>query len=428
MIPVSAPGRRRSDYWAGVVIVGLAVLCMLLMARINSDRKDPGDMIEYKVVFDLASGVEGVTPGSLVFYGGIEVGRIEGVSYQDRVLTVRTLIQKKFRLHPGATITRSGSLIGGKASFVIKSTGDNNANALPDGSRIKASSSKGGAGAIVGHRNADRLGRIQEALSRTSDDFGMVESGLAEIRKTRDSVEDFSAEVNTDLKTWEPRMKAIESRVDLISPKLSAAGENLSTMKDSAVSLEGDWLQLQTLFTDERFETLKTDLEQALADFDELASRFEQSILPRAESIADAIETLETHSEASLAELQRLSKEGRRTMQTFVANSTLAAQELVLAKDEIIGSLGLSLLERPSELDMNLMIREEALEAWARTATRLQLLLGAVESLKIDPSDSSRAPETLDRLREELQRTLDAYLDSQKRIFSPTASPAAAAE
>lgn len=425
---MSAPARKRSDYWAGVVILGVAVLCMLLMARINHNRKDPGNMIEYKVVFDLASGVEGVTPGSLVFYGGIEVGRIEGVSYENGVLTVKTMIQEKFRLHPGATITRSGSLIGGKASFVIESTGDRGASPLADGSSIRASSSKGGASAIVGDRNADRLSRIREAVNRLGDDYGMIESTLTDFQRTRDSVEDFSAEVNADLEGWDPRLTSIESRFESISPKFSAAGEHLTTMRESAVRFENDWEQLQALFTGERFETLKTDLEQALADYEELSSSFQQSVLPRAESIANGIETLGTQSDTTLAELQRLSGQGRRSMQIFVANSTLAAQELVLAKDEVIGSLGLSLLERPSELDMNLMIRAEALETWARTATRIQLLLGAVESLEIDPSDSETAAETLDRLREELQRTLDAYLETQKRIFSQSRRSTAAVE
>ena len=58
----------------------------------------------------------------------------------------------------------------------------------------------------------------------------------------------------------------------------------------------------------------------------------------------------------------------------------------------------------------------------------VQLLLGAVESLEIDPSDSETAAETLDRLREELQRTLDAYLETQKRIFSQSRRSTAAVE
>jgi oligoendopeptidase F len=180
--------------------------------------------------------------------------------------------------------------------------------------------------------------------------------------------------------------------------------------------------RLRLLFTDERFETLKNDLEQAMTNYESLSSTFNEEIVPKAESIMKTIQDSEARGKQTLAELQRMAGEGRGTMQMFVANSTLAAQELILAQDEILSTLGLSLLERPTQLDLELMIREEALGMWARTATRIQLILGAVESLDIDPEEFQAAEEILQRLRGELQKTLEDYLAAQKRIFR-TAEP-----
>ena len=194
------------------------------------------------------------------------------------------------------------------------------------------------------------------------------------------------------------------------------------TQEDVVEEVVEDVDRLRLLFTDERFEKLKSDLEQAMTNYESLSSTFNDEIVPRTKSIMEAIENSETMGKKTLAELQRMASQGRGTMQMFVANSTLAAQELLLAQDEILSTLGLSLLERPTQLDLELMIREEALEMWARTATRIHLLLGAVESLDIDSGESKQAEETLQRLRGELQRTLDDYLAVQKRIFR-TAEP-----
>ena len=423
MIFVSASGtRQRSNYWAGVVIVVLAAICLMLMARISHNRKNPSNMIEYSVVFNLSSGVNGVSPGSLVYYGGIEVGIIEGVAYKNGTLTVKTLVQNKFRLHPGAMIIRSESLIGGQASFVIVSTGNKDKSPLPNGASIMAAKNEDGARKIVGQENADHLKRIRDAISRFEDDYGDVSMSLDGFRDTRNEIEQFTAEVRSDVETWTPTMETMQTRLDSIGPRVSTAGEDLAGVNESAGRMIEDVDRLRLLFTDERFETLKNDLELAMTNYESLSSTFNEEIVPKTKSIMKAIEDSEARGKQTLAELQRMAGEGRGTMQIFVANSTLAAQELILAQDEILSTLGLSLLERPTQLDLELMIREEALEMWARTATRIHLLLGAVESLDIDSDESKRAEEILQRLRGELQKTLDDYLAVQKRIFN-TAEP-----
>lgn len=429
VIFVNASGsRQRSDYWAGVVIVVLVFLCLLTMVRVNDQRMNPSNMVQYQVEFDLASGVEGVTPGSLVYYGGIEVGWIESVSYRNSILTVKTLIQDQFRLHPGATVTRAGSLIGGKASFVIESTGNKDKEPLPSGSIIKGANLNDGASLIVGRKNAEHLASIRRSLSQTSDDYSLIEPDLKRFRDTRDALEDFSAIVKSDMEKWNPKIEAIQSRLDSISPRLSTAGEDLAKMNDSAGTVIDDANQLSALFTDERFEKLKNDFEQAMASYEELSSTFDKEIVPKTEYIVKTMKDSEGRAEEALATLQRMSGEGRRTMQLFVANSTLAAQELIIAQNEILSTLGLSLLEHPTELDVEFMVREEALQMWARTAIRIQLLLSAVESMKIEPGKSKSAEEILKRLRGELQNTLDDYLKIQKQIFSSTDQPVAATE
>ncbi len=423
MIFVSASGtRQRSNYWAGVVIVVFAAICLMLMARISHNRKNPSNMIEYSVVFNLSSGVNGVSPGSLVYYGGLEVGIIEGVTYKDGNLTVKTLVQNKFRLHPGAMIVRSESLIGGQASFVIVWTGNKDKRPLPNGASIMAAKNEDGAQKIVGQENADHLKRIRDAISRLEDDYGDVSMSLDGFRDTRNEIEQFTAEVRSDVETWTPTIETMQTRLDSIGPRVSTAGEELARVNESAGRMIEDVDRLRLLFTDERFETLKNDLEQAMTNYESLSSTFNEEIVPKAESIMKAIEDSEARGKQTLAELQRMAGEGRGTMQMFVANSTLAAQELILAQDEILSTLGLSLLERPTQLDLELMIREEALGMWARTATRIQLILGAVESLNIDPEEFQAAEEILQQLRGELQKTLEDYLAAQKRIFR-TAEP-----
>ena len=130
-------------------------------------------------------------------------------------------------------------------------------------------------------------------------------------------------------------------------------------------------------------------------------------------------ERVQTDSTANVELLQSNGKLIKSTLDRFIADSTLASQELARTESEVIGSLGLPLLERPSSSDREQLIRAEAMSDWARVAEQVHLLLQAIETISLDDSDDPAARRTLGTLTETLKATLREYDEVQSRLFRP---------
>lgn len=415
--------RQRRDRRAGVVILILAAFGLWLIFLANEARARPAELVEYNVIFKVAKGVNGVVPGSQIFYGGMQVGRVEKVTYRDGELVVTTLVSPQYRLHPGATITRQASPLGGKASFVIESTGDHSMAKLPEGSDIDAAEGPDGVSAVLGEANADRVTRIRDGISATVEGLGRINAQVAGLGDAADRIRAFGDVLDSDIEHWRPVVERLDERFERIEPKFAGVRSELEGVIAAGEPVRTGLLELSERFSGPEFESLRSGLAATGSDFDALAKTFEGDLVPRTRELVSRLESAGEDAGTLLDQLEATIATLRRSFQIFIANSTLTSQELVLARSEIISKLGLPLLERPSRAEIELLTRERALEAWASTANRIQLLLGAINSLEVDDGEHDPFRSTFKRLREELERTLEAYEGAQSTFFDQPPAP-----
>jgi hypothetical protein len=414
---------QKRERRAGVAIILTLLLCLASLLSYSYWRKHSGNTTQYQVVFDIASGVEGLQPGSQVFYGGINIGSVTGVIYKDGEIYVNTSILSEFKLHEGVKIHRQGSLIGGKASFVVSSFGDTTGDPLPSNARIEATPTKRAAGRILGEEDFKRVDNIQSTFDETYTSMKMVAKNARRLGAAGESFMDFSGEVDIDIVNWNPRLEAIEARLESISSRFDAIRSDAGPLREESQAIGSELRALGDSMT-ERFDPLQKDLEELEDELQILGSRFEDEVLPLARELAARGEKSWTESQESLDRLRALATEGGRSVRTFIANSTLAAQQLKRAESEIIGSLGLDLLQRPTVEDQNRLIREEAMSDWVRTAGRIAMLLELLESIRPEGEKDSEETRLLGRLVTELRATLAEYDAVQAGLFKPDDAPA----
>ena len=85
--------RNRSDYFAGLVILSCGV-CVLIATGLTAHfRANPIGYQDYLVNFSLANGVQGIQMGSPVDFGGLNVGQVTGLQYQEGNLQVKISLE-----------------------------------------------------------------------------------------------------------------------------------------------------------------------------------------------------------------------------------------------------------------------------------------------------------------------------------------------
>ena len=407
---------KKRERRAGMAIILLLAILLASITAFARWRNNPGETVTYQVVFDLQSGIEGVQPGSIVLYGGIEIGKVRKLHYRNEELIVVAEVIKTYQFREGAQVYRSTPLIGGASTLVVTSLGGQSEEVLPNNARINAILPKGGRTTILGEENVQRVDKIRLAFSESMDGLREMADKASRIGSASSSFTEFTGVMADDIEGWRPRLDAIENRLNSISSRLNALRDQTTPLME-----KGDFVarELGSLgdTLDEGTRNLGKDFDALSIDFEGLRNDYEEQVMPNLDAIISRGEASWLASQESLDRLRSLAGEGRSSLQKFIADSTLAAQQLKLAEAEIIGSLGLELLERPSTEDQDLLIREAAMGDWARTAVRLAELLRLLESIDAPAEDEGEQSKLLRRLIDEIRSNLAEFDSIQDRIF-----------
>ena len=90
---------------------------------------------------------------------------------------------------------------------------------------------------------------------------------------------------------------------------------------------------------------------------------------------------------------------------------------MTLTIDEVIGSLGIPLLERPSEEEVNLMARYAAMSEWSRSAVQMQELMGSLANMpKLTESGNLEEQATMARMIDLLRASIADYEAAQAKF------------
>lgn len=393
--------RDRSDFLPGFVILVLLAILLLCTSVIAYFRSNPIGMRGYELQFTLGMGIQGLENGSPIYFGGIDVGQVNGLHYNQGNLVVHMEIDRSVRLYPGANISRSASLIGGQASLVIHDVGSTETGPLDGGSKIQASSGPGGVANLIGTENANRLTEIQDSLTNAVTALEAVRTEASRISGEAKELTVFAEAVEQDFETWQPHIERIEAKIDSIQEKGRLIKESQQGPEEGNAP---------------RQSTLSSSWAKIIEQANDLRDSFEKEVRPKLDRLIAAAEQDWEDLQSIMDRLQGLAGDARTSLNEFMANSTLAGEQLSLAESEILGALGLPLLERPSQQDIELLMREQAIGDWTRAAIELRESLEAMQTVSIPEGDDAQA--TLARLVDTLRAALADYEDAQGRFLS----------
>lgn len=407
-------------------------MCVLIATGLTAHfRANPIGYQDYLVNFSLANGVQGIQMGSPVDFGGLNVGQVTGLQYQEGNLQVKISLEPSMRLYRGAQIQRVGSLIGGPALLVIASQGSSQGGLIEPGTVLIASASDGGLANVIGKKNALHLEQIQTSLENAFD--GLQEIGLRaeRIGENAQALSEIAQTLRTDVDTWEPKFDAIETNFASIQSKGASIDERFQALHETDGDPETSmrpgnvlmraYRDVVAMFEGERLEAIRTNWDTILTAAQEIETEFTNDVRPKAEKVIETAEASWGNLTNTRDSLQRLATEARSSLDVFMANSTLAAQQLTLTESEVIGSLGLDLLARPSKEDIQIIAMQAALGDWTRSAFTLRESLESIEGITIQSNQDSEA--TLARLVDTLNAALADYEDAQREFFRTLTPP-----
>jgi len=414
--------RKRSDFKTGfytllIVIVGFTFTLGIIKRKANSVEGS-----YYRLSFTLRNGVGSLQTGSAITAAGIAVGHIDKVSIKGSQLTANFFIRDPYKIHPGAVIYREDSVMGGGASLTIDSFGDASKPVLKSGALISSAPQPPGINELLGDRDALRIDAIRENTESVGMGMRQIMKDLEADQSIEGLSEDFQGlmtQTSEDIQAWEPRLDKIRSRLESFETRLPDMKKQFEGLTETSDVTEEHILRLRDALGPERRKLLAEAVESVIDDTRKISTRVDEELLPKIRSIIDQATNSWDELESIEGLLKSMAADARRTLQIAVAESALAAQQLVLAEKEIIGSLGIPLIERPSLEDQKLGFRIEILERWAGSAIELRRFLAAIEMLKDDPDDVRDDP-LLRRLVDSLNAALLDYEEAQSHLITLT--------
>jgi hypothetical protein len=394
--------RNRSDFLPGLCLLILAAFVLLGTGLYAHFRTNPRDRGHYIIEFSLGMGIQGLETGSPIRIGGLDVGQVDGLRYEQGRLMVEIELDNDVRLYPGTQIVRVGSLMGGQAMLVITDAGGTKSPPLKRGATIQAAPGAGGVENLIGRKNASRLDQIQTSIISTVSGLEAIGDQAGTISDNAESLRELAGMMKADAETWRPKVEKIEDRFESIRVK--------------SARIKGDVEETSEQLEGASWEKLKKTLNELLARKEETEKEFDKSVLPKIDKLLSSADAGWDNLLASKDSFEKLAGEGRTSLEIFMANSTLAGEQLRLAESEILGALGIPLLQKPSIEDQQLLIQQEAMGDWARAAFTLRASLVALETISIREGDDAQA--TLARLIDALHAALADYEEMQARFLA----------
>ena len=415
----SKPKKERSNFKAGlytiiVILVGFTFTLGIIRRNANAVQGT-----QYTLSFTMNAGVGTLQAGSVITAAGIRVGQINSVNIDGETLKAEIFIKDPFNLYPGTVIYRSESLMGGADSLSIDSFGNDAEPKLKKGSEITSAPKPTAIKGMLGDRDASRIKAIQkntDEMTRGLQQIATSLNGNEALARLNDDLRGMMKQTSEDVEIWAPRLERIQSRIETFQTQFPDMKLELDKLTQTSEVTEQAILELRETFGPERRQQLADAVNQAVKDAREISVRIDTEVVVQIRSIIDQANYAWSDLQSIRGLLQSMASDARRSLQVAVGNSALAAQQLLLAQSEIIGSLGIPLIEKPSLEDQRLGIRLEILQRWTRSAIQLRRFLGALEMLKGN-SDNVDDDAMLERLIDSLRAALADFEDAQSKLI-----------
>ena len=404
--------RHRNNIRAGVfVTIALIVSMGVVIALTDALGRLSRRTHEYRVSFDVLSGVANLKSGSDVRVGGMKMGRVLEVKpeYPDpasdeplRQIIVRFNIDRAVALHENAKVFVNAPLIGSDAWIDIPDVGAG--GALQEGALIAGASGAGFLTSLVGPANADKLDELFEMFPELRADYSAnVKPTLENIKVITDDTRGFV----TDLRVV--RWPKWAEQVDQIMTWAISIREEIGLAVDDgqAILSEGRGI----------LEDNRADVRQSIANIREISDIAKSQTIVKVNQLLDTGQQGMDEAKSALETLNADYAGWASHVNDALARFNLTAQQLKLASVELRRSPW-KLLYRPSADELEHELLYDAARAFAVAAADLRASSEAVNRILAQHGDRVAANEDLyKRLESRLLNSLTNYEKAQQDLL-----------
>ena len=414
--------KERSDYVAGLCLTGLLVGVMAVilgtMGAKDSEKQGP----QYTVSVPVEAGVAGINTSSSLIYGGLVVGQVTDVEFKDNMMLVKVSLDRRLNLHSNVRIVKESSLLGGTTNLLIIDLGvkTSRSKQLKNGEVIPISKSGSGLTGVLGKGSAEAIDDITDNFAKSADGLrGIVNSIRSndDITSIQTNYAALASDIQNDMPQWEASYQAILNRVESIQSKGNGWYEKLDDVTASAEKVEKSFTEITYQFREEQVEKLEKAIAEMVSATKEAAAQFETSVIPQADALVATARKSWNDYLALYSHAKVVAHEIKSSIDYALAQTTLASQQLTLTIDEVIGSLGVPLLQRPSQQEVELMAQYGAMSEWSRSAVQMQEILSALKNMpELTKSGDLEEQATMMRLIDLLRASLADYEAAQNKF------------
>jgi len=402
----------------------MAIVAML------TDIKDvfASSTSSYRVTYSVQSGVKSLAAGSQVRVGGLPLGKVTGVRFDDASTTPNIIVDFELPSHvelrTNARIVVVAALVGAGAWLDVTELGTEPAPMLADGDTLAGAESAGLLSDLLGP-NAPMmiddakeflalLGRIDEDYDGyvlpMLEDFRMMVRDASQVRypSWADSVDRIMARAESAMNRADEMVvdaqgavRDVRSPIDENRPKVKRVVENVEAAS-------------------ERIDPVVTQVEQIADDVATMSAELRARQPELVDSAERVLQRGQDALDESIALVERVQQdyEGWSTdFNEVMGNASLASQQIKLATIEVRRSPW-KLLFRPGADELDHELLYEAARSFALGVTDLKTTTLATERLLDQHGDRLLADDAaMKRVRDNLLNSIDRYEAAQNQLF-----------
>lgn len=404
--------RHRNNIRAGVFVTVALIVCMgVVVALTDTLGRLSRRTHEYRVSFDVMSGVANLKSGSDVRVGGMQMGRVLEVSpaFPDpasdeplREIIVRFNIDRAVGLRENAKVFVNAPLIGSDAWIDIPDVGAG--TLLPEGTLIAGTSGAGLLTSLVGPANADKVDDLFAMFPDIRADYtASVKPTLENMKAITDDTRGFV----TDLRTvrwpkWADQVDQIMTWALTIREDIGVAvGDGRAILAESRGVVEEN----------------RDDIRQSIANVREISDIAKTQTMVKVNQLLDSGQQGMDEAKGVLETLNADYAGWASNIDDALARFNLTAQQLKLASVELRRSPW-KLLYRPSADELEHELLYDAARAFAVAAADLRASSEAVNRILSQHGDRIAANEDLyRRLESKLLNSMTNYEQAQQDLL-----------
>ena len=415
----NAATRSQNNIKAGIFVT-LAILIGLCVLFVLGDFKQlfQQSMSQYRVVFPVAEGVQGLGPGSFVDVGGIQVGSVNAISLVNEDDSPITLIEVEFSIpsdfivRDDAYVSIQSGLLSTSSWLSFKSMGEGGPVLEPEG--MLRGSSMSMLDRLLGSGPAGDMASTLESFAAISNQletngelvkWAMGEDSASRLDETIVSLQSameqgdlFLNTLNADWASWSGDINTLLAQADDFAQAL----QNLSDL----INDNGD-----------AFQGIVDDLGSTMANADSVTETIRTSTWPKVEVFVDTAQATLLDLQTVIGDVKARSGVWLADVDRSLANVLLASQQL----NQLLGEVKTSpwrLLYRPTDKELGQELIYEASRNFVFGAADLKSAAGAMQRL-VDARGSSLTADDaqLEALRSNLMDSAERYQRAQEQLM-----------